>query len=109
MKAEMPLDQSILSISALLVSINLWSTQIPAILSGTPSGIYANIVFAVRKELFIAPQFLKCVFGELNDLPPSFQEFHNFIWKLIEAQRTEIPKVVPKACLISLLLFIFFC
>ena len=97
-KAELPKEQAALSIAGLLTSVNLWATQIPVVLEGSPSGVYANIIFAIRKELFHAPQFVKCILGDLNDLPPQFQEFLNFIWKLIEAQRIESPKVAAKVC-----------
>ena len=63
--------------------------------AGIPSSV--NLVFAIRKDLFAGPQFSQSVLGPvLADLPTSFQDFVSFIQKLIEAQKTEKDKVLPK-------------
>lgn len=84
-------------IAPLLSSVNLWSTQIPALLDGTGSSSSLNLVFAIRKDLFVAPQFVQSIMGiPLADLPAPFQEFISFIHKLIDAQKTDKDKVPQK-------------
>jgi len=62
-------------------------------LEGAGSPGTANLVFAIRKDLFIGPQFNQSVLGiPLAELPTPFQEFLNFIHKLIEAQMKDKEK-----------------
>jgi hypothetical protein len=97
LKAELPSNLVISAIAPFLTSVNQWSTQIPAMLEGSGPSASVNLVFAIRKDLFIAPQFIQSVMGpSMADLPAPFQEFLTFIRKLIDAQKPE--KVIPKVC-----------
>jgi hypothetical protein len=99
LKADLPPNLLANGIAPLLASVNQWSTQIPAMLEGPGLPVSVNLVFAIRKDLFLAPQFTQSILGIATaDLPPPFQEFLNFILKLIEAQKTEKEKVAPKVC-----------
>jgi hypothetical protein len=89
-------------IAPLLTVLNKWNTQIPSMLEGTGFSASANLVFAVRKELFTAPAFTQSTLGiPVADLPAPFQEFLAFIQKLQEAQRAEKDKVPVKVILSS--------
>lgn len=97
LKNELPAVMLANVIAPLLSSVNLWSTQIPALLDGTGSSSSVNLVFAIRKDLFVAPQFVQSIMGiPLADLPAPFQEFISFIHKLIDAQKTDKDKVPQK-------------
>ena len=101
LKAELPPDVLASAIAPLLTTVNQWSSQISTLLEGPGPPLSANLVFAIRKDLFIAPLFSQSVMGiTLVDLPTPFQEFMTFIHKLIEAQKTEREKTVPKVRLI---------
>jgi len=90
LKADLPPEMLINAIAPFLTSVNQWSTQIPLIIEGTGSSSSVNLVFAIRKDLFVAPQFTQSVMGTaLADLPAPFQEFISFIHKLIDAQKTD--------------------
>lgn len=96
LKADIPADLLPNVISTLLTTVNKWGNQIPSILDGPAA--QANLVFAVRSDLFVAPRFIQNVFNvPLADLPAAFTEFHAFIQNLIEAQKGDKPG--PKACL----------
>ena len=89
LKADLPPEMLINAIAPFLTSVNQWSTQIPLIIEGTGSSS-VNLIFAIRKDLFVAPQFTQSVMGTaLADLPAPFQEFISFIHKLIDAQKTD--------------------
>lgn len=104
LKAELPPDVLANAIAPLLTTVNQWSSQIPTLLEGPGPPLSANLVFAIRKDLFIAPLFSQSVMGiTLVDLPTPFQEFMTFIHKLIEAQKTEREKPVAKVCLLFVL------
>lgn len=90
LKTDLPSEMLINAISPFLISVNQWSTQIPSMLDGVGSPASVNLVFAIRKDLFVAPQFTQTVMGTaLADLPAPFQEFNSFIHKLIDAQKTD--------------------
>ena len=87
-------------ISPLLDRVNEWSGQIPIMLAGSGMSASANLIFAIRKDLFVAPQYTLSIFGSaLVDLPLPFQAFVSFIHKLIEAQKVDKEKTAPKASL----------
>jgi hypothetical protein len=97
LKADLPSDVMVNAIAPLLTTVNQWSSQLTAMLEGSGPPSSANLVFAIRKDLFIAPLFSQSVMGTpLVDLPAPFQEFMNFIHRLIEAQKTEREKPAPK-------------
>ena len=97
LKSEMPGDLVTNAIAPLLNTVNEWSTQIPAMLEGGGSSSSANLIFAIRKELFVAPAYTQCVLGTSpNNLPASFGEFLHFIQKLIEAQKSDKDPVATK-------------
>lgn len=94
------------AIAPLLASINKWATQIPLMLDTPSSPASANLVFAIRKELFVAPAFTQSVFGlPPTALPPPFQEFLSFILCLIEAQKPPKDKAVARVRFSQLLYF----
>ena len=103
LKLDLPPGVLANMIAPLLVPINQWSTQIPAVLegSGTSSAANAaNLVFAIRKDLFVSPSFSQSVMGQaLVDLPGPFRDFMNFIHQLIEVQKTEREKPIAKVYL----------
>ena len=102
MKLELPPDVLANSIAPFLSLVNQWSTQIPAMLEVSGPNSAANLVFAIRKELFNAPHYTHSVLGiPASSLPTPFQEFLNFIFKLIEAQRSDKDKVLSKVLFIS--------
>jgi hypothetical protein len=77
-------------IAPLLVSVNQWASQIPAVLYGTGSAASVILVFAIQSDLFVPPCFSTNMFNvPLAELPAPFQEFMAFIYKLIEAQKTD--------------------
>lgn len=99
---NLPADVRIKMIIPLLIQINQWSTQIPALvnLSGPP--VHMHLLFAIRKELFIAPQFTKCHLGYSDALPASFLDFLSLINNIIQvrhdtqkAEKTKNSKVCP--------------
>jgi hypothetical protein len=97
LKSDLPSEVLVNAIAPLLTTVNLWSNQIPAVLDGSGSATSAGLVFGIRKDLFIAPLFSSSVMGiPLSGLPPPFQEFMSFIQKLIEAQKNERDKSVPR-------------
>ena len=104
MQSDAPAEDRANSIASLLTSVNAWATQIPAMLDGPGPSASANIVFAIRKELFAAPTFVHPILDiALGDLPPAFQELLSFILKLIEAQKTDKEKPAAKVRLPFLL------
>ena len=97
LKSKMPGDLVTNAITPLLNTVNEWSTQIPAMLEGGGSSSSANLIFAIRKELFVAPAYTQCVLGTSpNNLPASFGEFLHFIQKGIEAQKSDKDPVATK-------------
>ncbi len=91
---ELSADQQASVIAPLLSTVNQWSSQLPILLEGTSP---LNLVFSIRKDLFITLSFSQCVLGiSLVDLPAPFQEFITFIQKLIEAQKSDKDKASSK-------------
>ena len=79
-----------------LAIVNQWSDQIPLVLEPDVPG-NANAIFAIRKDLYAAPQFTQCVLGvPATELPPAFSAFLSMILKLIGAQKVDKEKPVPK-------------
>ena len=100
LKSGLPPDILPGVIAPLLSTINQWSSQIPIMLTETGVATSTNLVFAIRKELFIAPQFTRNVLNTpLEKLPTAFQEFQSFIHKLIDAQKGDQP--APKVRLVG--------
>lgn len=94
---ELPPEVRAGVIAPQLVQINQWASQISLMLEVTASPTPANVVFAIRKELFLAPHFTQCVLGIAHaDLPAPFHEFLAFITKLTEAQKPGKDKAPPK-------------
>lgn len=105
--AELPPEVRANVIAPLLSQINQWSTQIPALLDASGSTTHINAIFSIRKDLFIAPQFTQCALGiNSSELPASFREFVAFISKLIDAQKPDKEKPLPKVRLFGI--FILF-
>ena len=105
LKTDLPPFTIATLISPFLAQVNLWSTQIPQMLDKPGPSTSANLVFAIRKDLFTGPSFNQCILGiPLNDLPIVFQAFLNFIHKLIEAQKGDKEKPIPK---VENVLFLF--
>ena len=97
LKNDLPSEVLANAVAPILSCVNQWSTQIPALLEGTGNTNGANMIFAIRKELFVAPQFTTSVLGiALADLPAPFQEFSNFIRDLQDAQRVDRERPVAK-------------
>jgi hypothetical protein len=106
LKSELPPDMQASVIAPLLTTVNQWSTQIPLLIEGTGFPSSVNLVFAIRKDLFIGPAHNETSFGmEASKLPTPFQEFSSFIHKLIEAQRIEKEKPIPKVRCTQLFIF----
>jgi hypothetical protein len=106
LKADLPSDVLANVIAPYLITVNQWSSQIPAMLESSGPLNCANLVFAIRKDLFIAPLYTSSTLGiPLSGLPAPFQEFINFIHKLIEAQKTERDKPIVKVCTVATVLF----
>lgn len=90
LKNDLPSDVLASAVAPILSCVNQWANQIPAMLEGTSPSPHANLIFAIRKELFQPPQFVNNIFGKpLSELPPPFQEFVNFIRDLQDAQKVE--------------------
>ena len=78
------------AIAPLLNTVNQWSSQIPIMLTEVGINTSANLIFDIRKELYVQPLYSRNVFGlPPAELPPGFREFQNFIHKLIGAQKAE--------------------
>lgn len=97
LKSDIPADLRANHIGPLLSTVNMWSTQIPAMFEGAGPLSSVNLVFSIRKDLFIGPQYAQCVLGiPIIELPSAFQDFVSFIQQLIEAQKADKEKAVPK-------------
>ena len=87
-------------ISPWLTMVNQWATQIPVMLREVGPNTSINLVFSIRKDLFLDPHYTHPVFHlPPSELPLEFQEFQDFIRKLIRAQKVEQP--VGLASLVS--------
>jgi hypothetical protein len=100
LQSPMPQDLKTSAIALILSSVNKWSSQIPVMLEGASAPASANLVFAIRKDLFASPTFTQSVFNvNLSNLPAPFQEFISFTHSLIEAQKSDKDKSTPaKVC-----------
>jgi len=80
-----------------LAMVNEWSDQINLVLEHPEAPTPVNLVFAIRKDLFVAPQFVQCLLGvPAAELPPAFSVFLAMIHKLISAQKTDKEKPAVK-------------
>jgi hypothetical protein len=94
---ELPPEVRAGVIAPQLVQVNQWASQIPLMLETTTSPTPANVVFALCKELFLAPHFTQCVLGIAHaDLPTPFHDFLAFLHKLYEAQKPGKDKAPSK-------------
>ena len=92
LKTDLPPDMLANAIMPLLTTVNQWSSQISIMLQDSGSVISINLIVSIRKDLFVAPTFSQTVLGpSVAELPPPFQEFQNFIHKLIDAQKADRP------------------
>jgi hypothetical protein len=95
-------------IATQLSIVNQWADQIPLVLDNPDAPASANLVFAIRKDLFVAPQFVQFVLGiPAVELPPAFSAFLSMIHKLIGAQKVDKEKPVIKVCQYFSLLLVF--
>jgi hypothetical protein len=80
-----------------LAIVNGWAEQIPLVLDNPDAPANVNLVFAIRKDLYLAPQFVQCSLSiPSSELPPAFPAFLSMILKLIGAQKTDKDKPVTK-------------
>jgi hypothetical protein len=80
-----------------LAMVNEWSDQTSLVLDHPEAPTPVNLVFAIRKELFIATQYTQCFLCvPASELPPAFPAFLAMILKLIGAQKTDKDKPVVK-------------
>lgn len=81
-------------IATQLDTVNEWSDQINLVLDHSDAPNPANLVFSIRKDLFIAPHFTQCLLTGVptGELPPAFPAFLALILKLIDAQKTDKEK-----------------
>ena len=90
LKNDLPCDVLASAVAPILACVNQWAGQIPAMLEGPSPSPNANLIFAIRKELFQPPLFINNIFGKpLSELPAPFQEFVNFIRELQDAQKVD--------------------
>src|SRR5258705_205737 len=95
---QSPLAQELKTpaIAFMLTSVNKWSKQIPLMFNSSAAPASANVVFAIRKELFHGPSFTHSIFNiGLSDLPTPFQEFAAFIHAIIDAQKSDKEPIIP--------------
>jgi hypothetical protein len=84
-------------IGSQLALVNEWSDQTNLVLEHSEAPAPVNLVFAIRKDLFVAPQYVQCILGvSAAELPPAFPAFLAMILKLIGAQKTDKEKPVVK-------------
>jgi len=81
-----------------LAMVNEWSDQINLVLDHPEAPSPVNLVFAIRKDLFIVPQYTQCSLTSVPtaELPPAFPAFLEMILKLIGAQKTDKVKPIVK-------------
>jgi len=97
LSTELPPEIRAGVIAPQLVQVNQWASQIPLMLESTASPSPINVIFAIRKDLFLAPYFTQSALGILSaDLPTPFHDFSAFIQKLNEAQKSTKDKIPPK-------------
>jgi hypothetical protein len=82
--------QIVTAVSPLLTIVNQWSTQIPQLLHENNAPESVNLIFSIRKDLFVAPNYMKSILNiPVSELPTPFQEFQAFILSLIKAQKND--------------------
>jgi len=97
LSTELPPEIRAGVIAPQLVQVNQWASQIPLMLESTASPTPVNIIFAIRKDLFLAPFFTQSSLGISSaDLPTPFHDFLAFITKLNETQKSSKDKIPPK-------------
>lgn len=114
----LPVSARAAIIAPQLAIVNQWSDQIPLVLEHPDAPTPVNLVFAIRKDLYTAPQFVYCVLGiPALELPPAFPAFLSMILKLIGAQKSDKDKPLVKVSFpydllsfaFQLILSYFFC
>ena len=101
LKSDLPPGTAVDVIGSLLPTINLWANQIPIMLDGPGTSPSANLVFAIRKDLFRSPDFSLSFNGiPIAELPSAYQEFNSFLHKLMDAQQSGKEKPASKVSLI---------
>jgi len=91
--AALPVGARAAIIAPQLAMVNQWADQIPLVLDNPDAPANVNLVFAIRKDLYVGPQFFQCVLGANGfELPPAFAAFLAMIAKLIGAQKTDRDK-----------------
>jgi hypothetical protein len=94
---DLPMDVKSVVIAPLLSQVNQWSTQLATILDTPGPPLQVNLIFAIRKDLFGGPYFSQSVLGiPIIELPPPFQEFLSMVAKLVELQKPDREKPLPK-------------
>ena len=97
LRSGLPNSLAVDSIAPLLTRVNQWSTQLTALFEGNAPHAGVNLVFSIRKDLFVGPPYLKTVFGtSLTELPAPFHEFLSFTSRLIEIQKPDKEKTPLK-------------
>jgi hypothetical protein len=108
-QSTLPASVRAAAIAPQLAIINQWADQIPMVLYGPDGATNANLIFAIRKDLFISPQFLQCVLGiPVSELPSPFQGFLSMILKLIGAQKPDKEKSPSKVFIPDLTVYSFY-
>ena len=102
----LPVSARAACIGPQLAIVNQWADQIPLVLDNLEAPAPVNIIFAIRKELFTAPQFVHCILNiPAVDLPSSFATFLAMILKLIGAQKTDKERPMTR---VRYLIFLFY-
>jgi hypothetical protein len=97
LRTNLPASLIANSIAPMLSQVNQWSNQIPSLFDSSGPSTGLNIVFGIRKDLFIGPPYVKTVFGlNVADLPNVFQDFLSFTTKLIDLQKSDKEKSSSK-------------
>lgn len=92
LKSGNPPDVIAAQIAPSLFYVNQWASQIPLLLAGSGPGSCLDLVFTIRKDLFVPPAYTQLSFGTLvGDQPESFQVFTAFVRDIISAQKAEKP------------------
>src|SRR6266576_3175191 len=93
----LPVSSRAACIAPQLAIVNQWADQITLVLENSDAPANVNLVFAIRKDLFVPPQYVHCVLGIPGvDLPPPFSAFLAMILKLIGAQKSDKERPIIK-------------
>ena len=94
---DLPSEVKSTVIAPLLAQVNQWSTQLVTILETPGPPLQVNLIFAIRKDLFCGPYFSQSVLGiPIIELPPPFQDFLTMVSKLVDLQKPDKDKPLPK-------------